>query len=87
MSLFQHILIFAVRSYRWTISPAQNFLFGAGSGCRFTPTCSQYALDAVRSRGAMMGTLLTVKRVCRCHPWGGHGHDPVPPKPIPTSAN
>jgi len=76
----QHILIFAVRAYRLTVSPAQTFLFGAGSGCRFTPTCSQYALDAVRERGALTGTLLSAKRICRCHPWGGCGHDPVPGK-------
>jgi putative membrane protein insertion efficiency factor len=73
----QHILIFAVRAWRLTVSPAQAYLFGAG-GCRFTPTCSQYALDAVRGRGAVAGTILSAKRICRCHPWGGHGHDPVP---------
>jgi uncharacterized protein len=80
----QHILIFAVRAYRWTISPAQTFLFGAG-GCRFTPTCSVYAIDAVRQHGAMTGTALAAKRVCRCHPWGGCGHDPVPAKNFQTS--
>jgi len=75
---FQHILIFAIRAYRWTISPAQVFLFGSTGGCRFTPTCSNYALDAVRERGALTGTVLAAKRICRCHPWGGCGHDPVP---------
>jgi len=74
----QHILIFAVRGYRWTISPALVFLFGGGCGCRFTPTCSAYALDAVREHGAVTGTWLTTQRLCRCHPWGGSGHDPVP---------
>jgi putative membrane protein insertion efficiency factor len=74
----QHILVFLVRVYRWTISPAQTFLFGAGSGCRFTPTCSAYAMDAVRERGAIEGSILAAKRICRCHPWGGGGHDPVP---------
>jgi len=49
----QHILIFAVRVYRLTISPAQTFLFGGGACCRFTPTCSVYALDAVREHGAV----------------------------------
>jgi uncharacterized protein len=75
----QHILVFAIRAYRLTISPAQAFLFGGTGGCRFTPTCSQYALDAVRQRGAVVGTALAAKRICRCHPWGGCGHDPVPP--------
>jgi hypothetical protein len=73
----QIILISAIRVYRWTISPAQTFLFGAGSGCRFTPTCSQYAMDAVREHGAVAGSWLAIKRICRCHPWGGCGHDPV----------
>ncbi len=81
MNLLQHILILAVRVYRWTISPAQTLLFGGTSGCRFTPTCSQYALDAVREHGAAQGTLFAAKRICRCHPWGGCGHDPVPAKP------
>jgi hypothetical protein len=74
----QHILIFSVRLYRWTISPAQVFLFGSTGGCRFTPTCSQFALEAVREHGALAGGALAAKRICRCHPWGGHGHDPVP---------
>ena len=72
------LLIFAVQVYRLTVSPAQVFLFGAGAGCRFTPTCSAYALEAVREHGAATGTVLTAKRLCRCHPWGGGGHDPVP---------
>jgi putative membrane protein insertion efficiency factor len=74
----QHILIFAVRAYRLTISPGQAFLFGATGGCRFTPTCSVYAMDAVREHGALTGSALATKRICRCHPWGGCGHDPVP---------
>lgn len=71
-------LIFAIRLYRWTISPALPFLFGPTGGCRFTPSCSQYAMDAVRARGAFAGSWLAVKRICRCHPWGGCGHDTVP---------
>jgi uncharacterized protein len=79
------ILILAIHAYRWTISPAQTFLFGPTGGCRFTPTCSQYAMDAIRARGAMAGGWLAVKRICRCHPWGDParaerscGHDPAP---------
>jgi putative membrane protein insertion efficiency factor len=85
MNLLQAILIFAIRVYRLTISPAQTFLFGAGSGCRFTPTCSQYAMDAIRERGAVAGSWLAVKRICRCHPFGSCGHDPV--EKIKASAN
>jgi hypothetical protein len=73
------VLAAAIRLYQLTISPAQLFLFGAGSGCRFTPPCSAYALEAVRGHGALAGTWLAAKRVCRCQPWGGCGHDPVPP--------
>jgi uncharacterized protein len=78
MNPLQHILIMAIRLYRWTISPAQAFLFGATGGCRFTPTCSQYALEAVREHGAFPGGWLATRRICRCHPWGHCGHDPVP---------
>jgi putative membrane protein insertion efficiency factor len=77
-SLVIHVLTFAIRVYRWTISPAQVFLFGPTGGCRFTPTCSQFAMDAVRERGVLTGGALAAKRICRCHPWGGCGHDPVP---------
>jgi putative membrane protein insertion efficiency factor len=71
------VLIFAIRIYRLMISPAQIFLFGPTAGCRFTPTCSQYAIDAIRSRGALAGSWLAAKRICRCHPWGNCGHDPI----------
>ena len=64
-------VIFAIRLYRWTISPMQVFLFGPTAGCRFTPSCSQYALEAVQERGALAGGALAARRICRCHPWGG----------------
>jgi len=80
MNLAQYILIFAIRLYRWTVSPALFFLFGSTGGCRFTPSCSQYATDAIRSQGALAGGWLAAKRICRCHPWGGCGHDPAPEK-------
>jgi putative membrane protein insertion efficiency factor len=71
-------LTLAIRVYQLTISPAQVFLFGSAGGCRFTPTCSQYAMDAIRERGVLAGGRLGLKRICRCHPWGNCGHDPVP---------
>jgi hypothetical protein len=74
----QHILILCVRLYRWVISPAKTVLFGPLGRCRFTPSCSEYALEALRSHGALAGTWLALKRIGRCHPWGGCGHDPVP---------
>lgn len=48
--------------------------------CRFTPTCSSYAIEAIQVHGVWYGCWLTLKRIARCHPWGGHGYDPVPPK-------
>jgi uncharacterized protein len=78
MNPAQHILLFAVRLYRWTISPTLGALYGPAGGCRFTPTCSVYAAEAVRTHGAVAGSWLATKRVGRCHPWGGCGHDPVP---------
>jgi putative membrane protein insertion efficiency factor len=74
----QHILVAAIHAYRWAISPAQIFIFGSTGGCRFTPTCSQYAVEAMQAHGVLAGTLLATKRICRCHPWAKCGHDPVP---------
>lgn len=61
-----------VRFYQLCISP----LFPPS--CRFTPTCSEYALQALRKYGPFKGSWLTLKRLLRCHPWGGSGYDPVP---------
>ena len=52
---------------------------GRSSPCRFTPTCSEYALEALEAHGALRGTALAARRLARCHPWGGRGFDPVPP--------
>jgi putative membrane protein insertion efficiency factor len=60
------------------ISPAKIFIFGPLGGCRFTPSCSEYALEALRTYGAMKGSWLALKRIARCHPWGGCGDDPMP---------
>lgn len=79
MNPVQAILIFFVRCYRAAISPVLTTLFGPmGCGCRFHPTCSVYALEALRTHGAWRGSLLTLRRLGRCHPWGGSGEDPVP---------
>jgi uncharacterized protein len=75
----QCILIGTLKCYRWVVSPVFDAVFTPmGFGCRFLPTCSQYALEAVRRYGAGRGSVLAIKRVCRCHPWGGCGCDPVP---------
>jgi len=77
MNPIQYILLALLRFYRWAISPVLTALAG-GAICRFEPSCSQYATEAVRKHGALRGTWLTLKRLSRCHPWGGCGHDPVP---------
>jgi uncharacterized protein len=64
--------ILLIRFYQKVISPWM------GPQCRFTPTCSQYGLIAFRRYGVFKGFWLTVKRLARCHPWGGSGYDPVP---------
>jgi uncharacterized protein len=78
MNPAQYILIVGVKLYRWILSPAKTFVFGPMAQCRFTPSCSAYALEAVERRGALAGVWLAVKRVARCNPWGGSGFDPVP---------
>ncbi len=67
------LLLGVFRFYQLAISPL------IGPRCRFVPTCSQYGIEAVKLHGAIKGGGLTLKRVCRCHPWGGMGYDPVPP--------
>lgn len=74
----KYLLIIAIAFYRWFLSPAKSILFGPLGRCRFTPSCSAYALEAVRQHGAYRGSWLSLKRVCRCHPWGRCGVDPVP---------
>lgn len=66
------LLSLPVRAYRLVLSPY------VGHGCRYQPTCSVYALDALERHGAIKGGWLAAARICRCHPWGGHGYDPVP---------
>jgi len=74
--------IFLLRVYQLVLSPAKTFLLGPAGHCRFEPSCSQYAVEALKTHGAAAGGWLAAKRVCRCHPWGGCGEDPVPsPKP------
>ncbi|MDR1666271.1 MAG: membrane protein insertion efficiency factor YidD [Bacteroidales bacterium] len=66
------LLILLVKFYQYCLSPLMP------ASCRFTPTCSQYALEALHKYGALKGGWLSLKRMLRCHPWGGHGYDPVP---------
>jgi putative membrane protein insertion efficiency factor len=82
MSLAALVLRALVRLYQLCFAG----LFPAS--CRFEPSCSHYAMEALRQHGAMRGTVLTVRRVLRCNPWGGMGYDPVPaPRHEPASAD
>jgi putative membrane protein insertion efficiency factor len=80
VNLAQHILVFGLRAYQRVVSPVFTGIFGPLGRCRFEPSCSQYALEAVRVHGAIKGCALAFWRLCRCQPWGGCGLDPVPPK-------
>ena len=86
MKLITALLLFCLRVYRLILSPIMTALGGPmGMGCRFTPTCSQYAIEAIQTYGPIKGGFLAARRLCRCHPWGNSGHDPVPPNPLVTT--
>ena len=69
-------LLILIRGYQLIISPL------LGSNCRFMPTCSEYAMESLKSHGLIKGSYLTIKRIGKCHPWGGHGYDPIPTKKV-----
>ncbi|HOC19441.1 MAG TPA: membrane protein insertion efficiency factor YidD [Vicinamibacterales bacterium] len=71
-SLAARLLLALVGAYRVLLAPL------VGGACRYTPSCSQYMTEAVRQHGALRGGWLGVRRLARCHPFGGHGFDPVP---------
>lgn len=70
--MFAKVLMGLIRAYQLGISAWTT------AHCRFHPTCSEYARQAIAAHGALRGVWLGTKRICRCHPWGGHGYDPVP---------
>lgn len=76
MQLLKKILswpfLLLIRFYQYVISPM------IGPKCRYTPTCSMYAHEAITKHGPLKGLWLAIKRISKCHPWGGHGYDPVP---------
>ena len=74
-SLFKKLFILPVRAYQLLLSPL------LGSNCRYQPTCSNYMIQAIEEWGVLQGVWLGLKRIFRCHPWGPHGHDPVPKRP------
>ena len=72
MTPLAHIAVGAVRTYQWTLRP---FI---GANCRFWPSCSEYAIEALRTHGALRGSGLAARRILRCNPWHEGGVDPVP---------
>jgi putative membrane protein insertion efficiency factor len=85
-ALMLGLVRFLIRIYQWTLSPLLCLLCGPNSGCRFTPTCSVYFLEAVEAHGVLHGSWLGLKRLARCQPWGGSGRDPVPERKNPASS-
>jgi len=65
--------------YKHGVSPVLHAAAGMTGACRFQPTCSEYAAQALIGHGPWRGSGLAIRRLCRCHPWGGSGYDPVPP--------
>jgi putative membrane protein insertion efficiency factor len=74
------LAVLLIRGYQLLLSPI------VGGGCRFDPSCSVYAINAFETHGPLRGLVLTVRRIGRCHPFGGHGYDPVPPGNDPSLA-
>jgi putative membrane protein insertion efficiency factor len=68
--------VFLIKIYQFLISPI------IGKNCRFNPTCSNYALEALKKHGLFLGMYYSIIRISKCHPWGGSGHDPVPSKKL-----
>jgi len=83
-SLPARALLGLIWLYRHTASPVLPVVLGPGAGCRFHPTCSVYAAEAVRSHGAVIGAWLAVRRLLKCHPLHSGGFDPVPPRRRPV---
>jgi putative membrane protein insertion efficiency factor len=84
-ALMLGLVRFFIRVYQCTLSPFLRLLCGPNSGCRFSPTCSAYFLEAVEAHGVLHGSWLGLKRLGRCQPWGGSGYDPVPKQKNPAS--
>ncbi len=81
MNQGQKMAIAFIRLYQLVVSPLKTAVFGPWARCRYSPCCSQYAIEALRSHGLAGGLWLALQRLLRCHPFGGMGYDPVPTRP------
>ncbi|MDH3652228.1 MAG: membrane protein insertion efficiency factor YidD [Saprospiraceae bacterium] len=79
--MLKKIFILPIRLYQATLSPL------LGPTCRFDPSCSHYMIGAIEEWGIVRGIWMGIKRIVRCHPWGGHGFDPVPPRNKTTQSD
>ena len=70
--IFIYPLIFIIKIYQFIVSPL------IGQNCRYLPTCSEYAIESLKSHGLLRGSFFTIRRILKCHPFGGHGFDPIP---------
>lgn len=75
----RRVLIALIRAYQWLLSPL------LGRNCRYHPSCSHYAAEAIEAHGPLRGGVMALRRIARCHPWHEGGYDPVPPAPGPVT--
>ena len=80
-NMLRNALVLPIQLYRMVLSPV------LGTNCRFSPSCSAYAIEAIRLHGGFKGGYLAAKRIARCHPFGGGGHDPVPARAAPANCD
>lgn len=78
MTVLTRVVVALIGLYRRWISPLLTAVFSPSGLCRFTPSCSEFAIEAVTLHGVVRGGALAARRICRCHPLGGCGYDPVP---------
>jgi putative membrane protein insertion efficiency factor len=80
-NILKKIVILPIRFYRVAISPM------IGPSCRYSPSCSKYAIEAIEEWGVIRGLWMGLRRISRCHPWGGHGYDPVPKREVKNKSS
>lgn len=85
-ALISTCLVSIIKGYQKTVSPALPLIFGSNCGCRFTPSCSHYAIEAIQTHGSLRGSGLATCRILKCTPFSPGGHDPVPARKQPSKS-